>query len=199
VGTVDSVVEIGEQLAWLGSAIRSSPQEQGIMCCMPTVRLVDKVTSPHFAIAFVLSTPVPSSDSGHCWHSLFRNPTLVTGYPIPKRSSFGYGLEIPLNIMAGVAHAKRATVFNGKLFLKGFSTLLIPIKISDEMLVWHLIYKDTGGHISYLETELGQENAIASEDLVRYRHILGWCGDAKYYTGACLDFTLCLLFALFRL
>jgi hypothetical protein len=184
IGTAESVAEIGEQLAWLGSALRSSPQDEGLVCCAPTINYVDSGSLSHFEIGFVFSTPVHSRLSpSHCWHNLFRNPTLVLGYPIPKRSHIGHGLEIPLNIMAGLAHTARATVFEGKLFLKGFSTMLIPTRLSDEMLIWHLVYKENGDHISYLESELPHANGIGLSDFEKYRHILGWCADARYYAG----------------
>src|SRR5271154_1129960 len=36
-GTIDSVAEIGEQLAWLSTALRFSPKERGIVYCCPFI------------------------------------------------------------------------------------------------------------------------------------------------------------------
>lgn len=123
---------------------------------------------------------------GNCWHDLFRNPTLVLGYPIPERLQSGYGLEAPLTVIAGLVHTQRATFFGGKLFLKGFSTMLIPTKQSGEMLIWHLVFHGNGDHISYLDSNVSHASGIGLDDIEKYRHILGWCADAKNYTGMLL-------------
>lgn len=36
-GTVFSLVEVGEQFAWLGAALRSSPWESGVAYCSPFI------------------------------------------------------------------------------------------------------------------------------------------------------------------
>ena len=141
-GTGDSVAEIGEQLAWLGAALRSSPYELGVAYCTPFVSDIHVSNAPHPVSGIRLgpiffarsispcrkgkNTLEPSN--GQCWHNMFRNPVVVKGYPIPRRSEPNTGLEIPLNMMAGLARTQRVNTFNGKLFIKGFSTMLVPTK-----------------------------------------------------------------------
>ncbi|GFN15432.1 Pfs domain protein [Aspergillus tubingensis] len=265
-GIESSITEIGEQLAWLGSALRSSPHDSRILYCTPFINSASPSPEPPQAkkresragtrnvtslsaeqlerrriramaleqdiqeiqalmkhqlarpsrqeypgmsyqdaanpnpqaaaitrvlcgIDFKCEDQEQASSSpplGQCWHHLFRNPTVVMGFPIPYRSRQNTGLEIPLNILAGLAQATQVDVFSDKLFIKGFSSLLIPteyIRDQDQMM-WHLRYNVHRDRISYLDGIGAHVGHITLADLESSRHILGWCSDAKFYAGA---------------
>lgn len=114
---------------------------------------------------------------------MFRNPVVVKGYPILRRSGPDTGLEIPLNIMAGLARTQFANFFNGSIFIKGFSTMLILIKSSGGLLIWHLLYNKDGNRIFYLDNTVCHVENVSTIDLERSRHVLGWCSEVKCYTG----------------
>jgi hypothetical protein len=192
-----SVVEVGEQLAWLGAALRISPFDQGITYCSPSISVVASTrfvsspwkfsTSPdttEYKIAFRNAIDVDSDTSdGSCWHALFKNPMVVQGYPIPTRNTTGTGAEIPLNIMAGLARAQRVDCFKGMAFIKGFSTILVPLTRSGDTIFWHLFYNKDGRHISYLDSTTINVGYAKLLDLEQCRHILGWCPNVKFYAG----------------
>lgn len=206
-GTQYSVAEIGEQLAWLGAALRSSPYEHGVAYSMPLVScrpacfvttggiLIDN--PPHLMSKTVSWVSVPckigfivkekeedlEDANGQCWHNMFRNPVVVKGYPIQRKSKLNTGLEIPLNMMAGLARAQRANNFNGKLFIKGFSTMLIPTRHSGGLLFWHLLYNKDGNRISYLENTVPHAENVNASDLEKARHVVGWCSNVRNYAG----------------
>ncbi|KAF7113950.1 hypothetical protein CNMCM5793_006133 [Aspergillus hiratsukae] len=200
-GIEDSIAEIGEQLAWLGSALRSSPHDSRILYCTPFVSNTSVKDTSTLTLQAPFITGIscgidfkfddreqasPPSPTGQCWHHLFRNPTVVMGFPIPYRSRPGTGLEIPLNILAGLVQANQVDAFSDKLFIKGFSSLLIPteyIRDQDEM-IWHLRYNVHGDRISYLDGIGAHVGHITLADLESSRHILGWCSDARFYAGA---------------
>jgi hypothetical protein len=155
VGPGCSIVEVGEQLAWLGAALRSSPYESGVALCTPFVREVRvddrlspasstlSVTDVTCAIAFALR-PEPSvrrPSNCQCWHDLFKNPVIVDGYPTRRRTEHNTGLEIPLNIMAELAGTRRLNTFNGRLFTKGFSIMLVPTRHAGDLLIWHFTFQ----------------------------------------------------------
>ncbi|KAJ5984630.1 hypothetical protein N7481_006729 [Penicillium waksmanii] len=197
-GTGDSVAEIGEQFAWLGAALRSSPYELGIAYCTPIISDVHISSAPQQAsrsqscphilgkIDFVFQEREKQSTTSNaqCWHNLFRNPVVVTGYPISWRSETGTGLEIPLNIMAGLARTKRVNSFNKKLFVKGFSTMLIPTRQNGPTILWHLMYNIDRSRISYIQHTVPHLEDISIFDLEKARHVLGWCSEARYNAGA---------------
>lgn len=115
---------------------------------------------------------------------MFRNPVLVTGYPILTKSA-GLGLELPLDMMAELAGADRAVEFDGKVFVKGFSTMLIATKHVQDLLVWHYHYKSRGARISYLDHNITTSDGINLFQLQNARHVVGWCASSNYYAGTC--------------
>lgn len=196
-GTGHSVAEIGEQLAWLGAALRSSPYELGVAYSMPfisdiridnTPHQVSKTVSrPDILVEIDFTMQGKEEDigpaNGQCWHNMFRNPVVVKGYPIQRRSEPDTGLEIPLNMMAGLAQTQRANTFNGKLFIKGFSTMLIPTRHSGDLLLWHLLYNKDGNRISYLDNAVPYTEKVGVFNLEKARHVVGWCSEVRNYAG----------------
>lgn len=196
-GMKDSVIEIGEQLAWLGGALRSSPYGSGVTYCTPDISLVPtgnpQLTSTSdihatFQISFVMRQEhkheePPTLVNGKCWHDLFRNPVIVTGYPIRRRAARDTGLEIPLNFMTTLSQTRYVNTFDNKVFIKGFSTMLYPVKRISDLVIWHLKYTKDGERISYVESPEDHIKDVSTEDLESHRHILGWCSSVKSYTG----------------
>ncbi|GES61167.1 Pfs domain protein [Aspergillus terreus] len=193
-GLADSIAEVGEQLAWLGSALRSSPADSGIAYCRPFVKRSDDMAVPKdlgsnplhiFEIDFDIQMQEGATEGtdGHCWHGLFRNPVVAEGYPTPRRPEPDPGLEIPLHILAGLTQARRANNFDGKTVLKGFSVMLIPTKFSNDIIMWHMLHANNDKRVSYRETESFAFIKLSGTDLDNSRHILGWCSGMKLYAG----------------
>ncbi|CVL13338.1 related to nucleoside phosphorylase [Fusarium proliferatum] len=189
-GSAASISETGEQLAWLGAALRSSPHPNGLSYCTPSIRSMHQDPEMPQAVVCVIGFELeqllepPDNSNGHCWHGIFKNPTLVKGFPILPKVERNTGLEIPLNIMAGLARADRVDQFNGKVYIKGFSTMLVPTKQSKEVVYWHLIYNEDGSRISYLDDNLNRDVLAGTPDLTAHRHVLGWCSEARFYSGS---------------
>lgn len=195
-GPKTSLAEVGEQLAWLGAALRIPPHDQGLACCSPFISVPAIGTKPAPSIKSTFTPTVkfkigfrdeiqqdPGRLNGKCWHNLFKNPMVVKGYPIPARAETGTGAEIPFNIMAGLARTQRVDCFKGMTFIKGFSTLLVPTRRTGDVIFWHLFYNKDGRRISYLESAISSLGYATSLDLERCRHVLGWCEDAAFYAG----------------
>ncbi|RFU74661.1 pfs domain-containing [Trichoderma arundinaceum] len=198
-GVTVNIAEVGEQLAWLGAALRINPRDGEPVCCSPFITAYRKKMSLRhhnslsmlpevmYSIGFTDDTLQPcSSLNGQCWHNLFMNPVIVKGFPIPSRTGLGAGSEIPLNIILGLARTQRVDHFNGRAFIKGFSTMLVPTKRSEDAMLWHLIYNKDGSRISYLDDSISLTEHITLSDMEQCRHIVGWCTEAKYYAGSAL-------------
>jgi hypothetical protein len=191
IGTTDSIVEIGEQIAWFGASLRSSPFVSGVCVCHPFIRdlrLDSADPSTRRRASCNIDFSMERADgkttaNGQCWHGLFLNPVVVGGYPIPRRSEGDTGLEIPLSMMTRLAGAKRVTFFNDNLVVKGYSTLLVPMKRREDLIMWHLIYDKQGKRISYLSDIVSWSMDVGYSDLENCRHILGWCSQARYFAG----------------
>ncbi|EGX53749.1 hypothetical protein AOL_s00004g408 [Orbilia oligospora ATCC 24927] len=188
-GTAHSIAEIGQQLAWLGTALRSSSCDIGVVACIPSISNIRTLVpqgSISYRLGFTVEEETIPLSNGQCWHSMFRNPVVVAGYPIPRRPTIGTGLELPLNMIAGLAKTKYIQPFNGGFFIKGFSTLLIPTKKEEPegILIWHMIYNQDGDRIPYLENDIPIAEGLNISEIATARHILGWCSKAEYYAGA---------------
>lgn len=216
-GTESSVVEIAEQLAWLGAALAISPYERGITTCTPFISCTSyfnpsatknrghewgkQAENPTIEARFDLSfhfDQLDATDSnGQCWQKLFLNPVLVGGYPIRRRPSGVKGLELSLDVMATLLQASRVTRFGAIPFIKGFSALAVLTQKEKDVILWHLVVnEDRYERISYNDSRIPRCQNIERIDdmaLQNWRHILGWCSHVKSLTGK--TFLLTLLFS----
>ncbi|KAI1390202.1 uncharacterized protein F4822DRAFT_428544 [Hypoxylon trugodes] len=189
IGIPEFVVEIGEQLAWLGAALRSSPLNHRAILCTPyvaqAVHLRNEISELECSILFNTENPQanPQNENGQCWHHLFANPVIAQSFPILERREIDTGLEAPLDMLVSLARARYVDMFKSKVFVKGFSTMLVPTKQSENLLVWHLLYNENPNErISYLDCGLEHADVkIASFE--QSRHILGWCSNARSIVG----------------
>ncbi|CAG8265990.1 unnamed protein product [Penicillium salamii] len=183
------VIEVGVILSWIGSALRSSPAEDRPATCRPF--LLPQVMDEPQSISEVVckinfsteSSVCPPTSNGTCWVDLFRNPVVVEGYPINRRSILHPGLEMPLSLMAVLVGTSHVQPFAGKLFFKGFSTMLMSIKRDTDVLLWHLISCKDDERVSYNEGIPLSNYTVQLADLQHSRHILGWCSAAMCMAG----------------
>ncbi|KAM7224236.1 hypothetical protein V8F06_000017 [Rhypophila decipiens] len=115
---------------------------------------------------------------------MFRNPVVVTGFPILRRQRVDTGLEIPLHMAACLTDASRLHDFHGKFFLKGFSAMLVATEVIGDLVLWHLYYDAAGERISYIDVDKDLCTGDIGVNLLRScRHVVGWCSDALYMFG----------------
>lgn len=96
-GTGEKIVEIAQQLAWLGAALRHS-LDDGLKNSEAEISTVQG-RKPVFDVTFSVS-PLNKNESS-CWHSLFTSSVIDKGFPIAERGQ-EVGLEIPLEMMAAL-------------------------------------------------------------------------------------------------
>jgi len=195
-GVDTALVEIGEQFAWLGAACQA-PSTDEMRSSTAKIswlwepdlmeesfyrkRSSGRSSGADFNLTFSLegleSDEGEFPENGTCWYSLFRNSVLVKGFPILARKHKEKGLEIPLNMMAGLGEASRATNFDGSLVIKGFSTMFVPTGRTQNQ-----------SRISYLCARERCSNQVLMEIgdallLESTRHFVGWASSAVTRTG----------------
>lgn len=179
-------MEIGEILSWIGSALRASPYNDSLALCSPYITKADSNLADYgCTINFkTREHTIDQQANGQCWHGLFDTATLAEGYPIARRSHFEEGLEVSLAVMASLAGTTCIHPYSDKVFLKGFSTILVPTDSMGDIVAWHLISsKSPDIRISYnAGLDLCHEK-IQLPDLQRSRHVLGWCSSVKFLAG----------------
>ncbi|KAB8230345.1 Pfs domain protein [Aspergillus alliaceus] len=172
VGAACSIIDLGEQFAWIGASLRSSPHPQGVSYSRPIVQSF-KVFHDN------------SQSNGQCWHNQFRNPVMGEGYPIARRShpEAANDLDIPFYTMAILARSRYVNKFAGKTVIKGFSTMLVPTRQYGNVILWHLVHDQHGDRVSYLESLVMHTEEIRIQQRRGARHVLGWCLEAMFLAG----------------
>jgi hypothetical protein len=199
VGSSVSLVETGQQLAWLGAQFRSSPIKTGITHCIPFIREYDPIYAGlsalsseqrsrgeifcQFDFEVRAQDTIDTEAPGHCWHNMFSNPILVEGFPIRNKPESGIGVEMPLDLLAGLVGASQALGLQGKVVLKGFTTMLVAVRRLSNLLIWHFIFDKEGKRISYLNVALEKACDIDVHQLDNARHVVGWSRNSSYYAG----------------
>jgi hypothetical protein len=190
-GVVETIVEVGEVYGWMTVALRSSPTEK-ITAITPILNITTETNGNSFQSYFSHE----QSDSllcsmGQCWHDLFWNPVVVTGFPVRSRGSGPQpGLECSLGILAALLRTRNMSIFCDKLFVKGFCTMLVPTQYSDGAVYWHVLFNEDGSRISCTDPRV--RGVVGDFDLKEHltlsairsaRHIVGWCDVARNYAG----------------
>ena len=162
------VIEVVEQFAWLGAACRASPHQRRI--AVTSARLVaEKDYNIHFKLEYSVRELSPQEQRRvqyeNCWHSLFKNPVIIEGFPIPARSGSVKGLEIALDLMAGLGLTESLTVFDDCLIVKGFSTMYVPTERIGNLVQWHFLCNEDGSRMSFLEAAKQCPRRVPTETL----------------------------------
>ncbi|KAH7136252.1 hypothetical protein EDB81DRAFT_77443 [Dactylonectria macrodidyma] len=200
-GQVDFLSDVGEQLGWLGSALRPSPLDEGIITCLPhlsffhTQQQSDEAPNSNVLsscrIDFSMKPVIAgsSNSAGFCWANLFRNPVLVTGYPTAHRADPNTGVELSLSAMVELVRSRQFVSLDGHIFLKSFCSLLVAAAVAVDVVLWHFLFNSTGDRISYCDPRLNDFSnetcqGLTLRDIETRRHVVGWCCDVKEFSGS---------------
>ncbi|RAH42641.1 Pfs domain protein [Aspergillus brunneoviolaceus CBS 621.78] len=191
-GTGPAIAEIGEQVAWMASALRTCPLEGMVVYSKPIVH----TTRPHYGghspqSAFLFELTVELRESmksieplnGQCWHRMMASPVVVEGFPIRRRPSHASeGLELPLGMLAQLVDTTRVSRFDEKTLLKGFTSIAIVTGYSQNIVSWHFT-QENRGRMSHLRSEEWPGLSVAVHALKAARHVVGWCPEIKLFAG----------------
>ncbi|KAI0104675.1 hypothetical protein GGR51DRAFT_572596 [Nemania sp. FL0031] len=194
-GAAYSLAEIGEQLAWLGAALRCPPEKVAVVYCKPEIvpTTANASISPFWDRCYNLDfkfhskLELSSPYNGYCWLNLFSDPVVVEGYPISTRPEYNTGLEISLNTAADLIGAQYTTVLGGRIFVKGFCAMLTLARHVGDVFIWRLITTEDESHVDYsdhgfLRPPPYDTKIIDLAGLQRARNIVGWCQDIGDFT-----------------
>ncbi|TVY45349.1 hypothetical protein LOCC1_G005972 [Lachnellula occidentalis] len=179
-GTKDTIVEVAQQLAWLGTALRTSHD-------CNVARSECHIFGQDLSFQLQFTVFPLEKDEKSCWHGLFFNAVIAYGFPINRRNH-GEGLEIPIQMMSALAGASQAVEFDGGLLLKGFSSMLVPLKRVDSSVQWHYIRNEDESRLPYWEVDY-QCPGRAHLDNVDYnaltttRAFVGWWSKTATHLG----------------
>jgi hypothetical protein len=175
-------------LCWLGSAFNTSPFGEHLAYATPLLQQHSFQTSySQFEVAFT-HQPLQATE-GACWLPLFCGATIACGFPIPDRGD-ELGLEIPLELLAGISGVCHAVEYEDGVVMKGFSHMFVPVRRTQDRVQWHVIASpDPHTRLSYRDALSScDDRALLDEvglsDLLHSRAFVGWCSLATSRLGS---------------
>lgn len=186
-GPIGMLIDLAQQLAWIGSALSSSPYEEQLAYCRPVLESQSSAPGRTFELSFNHQPLHPTENA--CWLPMFCGASIAHGFPIPERGE-ETGLEIPLNLVAGIARIQHAVEYEGGVVMKGFSTIFVPTKRTGNRVQWHLISSsDADIRLSYQEGLRRCNSRLSTKELSfaelsKCRAIVGWCTSATSLLGS---------------
>ncbi|KAH7089858.1 hypothetical protein FB567DRAFT_547409 [Paraphoma chrysanthemicola] len=181
-------VEIAQQLAWIASALSLPPHGYEVAYAKPVMYRSTTTSNISEILIDVQHDPLHATETP-CWLSLFSGAVIASGFPIADRDR-EVGLEISLDLLAGLAGVCHAVEFEGGVVMKGFSHLFVPVQKTSDRIQWHAVSStDEDRRLTYREglSRCGTR-ALSSEvslhDIQQCRTIVGWCSTAKSRLGS---------------
>ena len=179
-GHIKIIVDVFQQAIWMGAALRVSSYHR-------VQYAIFNLEQKH-PQTFVVKYDEFALPKKSCWLSIFKNPLIARGFPVPNRENGEQGLEIPIEIMAALGGARHATQFQGGLVLKGHSAMFVPLKRYDQSIQWHLIRRSGEHRILYREVSDECPNRAMLEEvdhdaLLDTRAFLGWWPCSETHLG----------------
>ena len=193
-GPLDCQVQVMEILAWLTAAIRVStpPSLSNSEAELTFENYGSDPELAYFKLQPESLNPI-RNDSQMCWHPLFEHSVIAVQFPYTQRTQ-GVGVELSPFLMATLAGIRTAVEFRGGLVLRGLSTALIPLEMTEgeDAIQWHLATTKTSDDA--LTTDLlvdldeiegidGYYKVQDVQQLWAKKAYLGWCSVATVLLG----------------
>ena len=167
---------------WFGAAFQISSSDQ-LEYSQSELHIFDN--SSRRRIDFTVDYDKSPVSDKSCWFSLFNNPVIAQGFPVPERSNSERGLELPIELMATLAGGRHALDFEGGLVIKGHSIAFVPVKEYEDTIQWHMISNSDGTRLRYSDLRIHRalQQEVKFESIRTKRAILGWSQDAQTLLG----------------
>lgn len=163
-GSRYSIAECGQQLVWLGAAIQIPIDGQTVANCTCRIESQDEM---EWFIHYSLDNAHRNmSTIGTQIAPIFRDSTIIQGFPTQKRPALFVGLELGLALLLECIYARWPPVFeNGRIILRGFDGTLEVVKRTQNIWLWHIVHpSSTSCSFSECSSRNEQEVSLSSLD-----------------------------------
>ncbi|KAL6415593.1 hypothetical protein AUP68_02158 [Ilyonectria robusta] len=183
-GSAYSIIQCGEQLAWLGSAVQASGLEPAITSYTPSLvgSSVVSVEAKREIFRFPLVSCLYWATSRQHFDGRTIPPSFVRGYPTAIRPDGFPGLEVSYDLLLALAQGKRGymTVVElnrERMLLEGSYATLELVKYTEGIFLWHKVDSPSlsCNCRNNLHTGDGNPWRIDLEELALQRHIISIC------------------------
>ena len=179
-GSKEAAIDVVQLLVWFGAAFQVSSTDQ-LQYSQSKLHIVEHKDHTYLTVDYEKS-PVRMES---CWFSLFNNPVIAQGFPVPERSNCERGLELPIELMATLGGGRHAVDFEGGLVIKGPSIALVPVKQYEDTIQWHMVSNGDGRRLRYRDLKMHRalQNEVDYGSVRTKRAILGWSQGAQSLLG----------------
>ena len=181
IGSKEAAIDILQLLVWFGAAFQVSSSDQ-LQYSQSKLQMFENPMrgDGNFTVNYEKS---PVSEQS-CWFSLFNNPVIAHGFPVPKRRNSERGLELPIELMATLGGGRHAVDFEGGLVIKGHSVAFLPVEQYEDTIQWHMISNSDGTRLRYSDPRIPRAlQDVDFESIRTKRAILGWSLVAQTLLG----------------
>ncbi|CAI9634166.1 unnamed protein product [Alternaria burnsii] len=178
------LVEFAQQLSWFSSAFTTSPSKKQLAYSSPSLA---QMREGVFEIT--INCELIDESEKACWMPLFDGACIVSGFPISERAD-EVGLEVSLELLAGLSGARHVFEYDGGLVMKGFSHIFVPVRRQLDRVQWHAVSSpDQETPLSYQDgisrcASRAMLEEVNLQDLASLRAIVGWCSEATICLGS---------------
>ena len=183
IGSREGAIDVLQLFVWFGAAFQVSSSDQ-LQHMQSKLHMFGN--SPWGHLNFTVDYEKWPVSEQSCWFSLFNNPVITRGFPVPERRNAEQGLELPIELMATLGGGRHAIEFEGGLVIKGPSMAFIPVQQFEDTIQWHMISNSDGTRLRY--SDLRRPRALLKEvnfETIRTKRvILGWSQVAQTLLGS---------------
>ena len=186
-GSPAEIIEIVNQIAWLGLVFRSPVPGQLVHA--------DFTLEQSALLQFDLTySPNQRFQACHdlCWPPLFLGFVMAKGFPIPPRDD-EVGVELPFDLMASLANIAHPVICDGGFVLRGYSSIIYPVSgVSSSLpsgsVQWHALHASANERSISLKTienrqRIRTTNLDEFEALSACRTFLGYSAETRVCLG----------------
>ena len=182
IGSEEAAIDVLQLFVWFGAVFQVSSSDQ-LQHMQSKLHMFED--SPWGHLTFTVDYEKWPVSEQSCWFSLFNNPVIARGFPIPERRNAEQGLELPIELIATLGGGRHAIEFEGGLVIKGPSMAFIPVQQFEDTIQWHMISNSDGTRLRYSDLRRPRAllNEVNFESIRTKRAILGWSQVAQTLLG----------------
>ena len=194
-GTMEQLVEIAQQVAWISSALQRGSNDNGTPQYCITILKPERSRPPNevrnkAGHVFSVSYSFEPITTPTCWLKAVGASTILAAFfPVPVREKTR-GLEASIDVLADLIGARHATEFKRGVVIKGPHAMLVPVGIHKDVVQWHIVYsQDPDERMTYEHgvSECPQRmltDNVVLDTLQTTTAVVGWCTHAETTLGS---------------
>lgn len=185
-GTRSEIVQTAQQLVWMMSTFQTQNLTNPPGKIYSQFKIKELGNNKYSLEQSPLSE-APNSIAS-CWLSMLHGSVIAQGFPTPPRG-IEKGVEISLAAIKILAGVEYPVYLEGVTFLRGWSTLLYPVRASKNFssIQWHMVRsddpEDEGLKPNKQSVTVSNWKDVGLDSLQNLRSFVGYCSNANIHVG----------------